>query len=139
MTSHHHHHHRHSLGGSNAQNNVAIDHDNQHHKPSSTLSSQKTTPRRDLTPTKQREEVVNVVPPSPPASKPSGLAVELARLSDLTAQMEFQYAKHLQLTKEHEIVKAKVEVLKELPIGFDAFRADLENLMNSDKVKHEED
>lgn len=43
--------------------------------------------------------------------------------------MEFQYAKHLQLTRDHEVVKAKIETLKELPIGIDAFREDLDELM----------
>ena len=53
----------------------------------------------------------------------------MSRLSDLTAQMEFQYAKHLQLSKEHEIIKAKISVLEKLPVGMDAFRDDLDRLM----------
>ena len=83
--------------------------------------------RRDVTP--PPEKAVNVVPPSPPAAPPSGLALAQARLSHLTAQMEFQYAKHLQLSTEHDIIKAKISTLKDLPVGMDAFREDLEKLM----------
>jgi hypothetical protein len=82
-------------------------------------------------PSPKPQEPVHVVPPSPPAAPPSNLAVEIARLTDLTAQMEFQYAKHLQCSIEHEIIKSKIATLKELPIGIDAFREDLDRL-NSD-------
>lgn len=51
------------------------------------------------------------------------------RLSDANAEMEFQYAKHLLLTKEHEIIKAKIERLKELPVGVDAFKEELDECM----------
>ena len=72
---------------------------------------------------------VHVVPPSPPPGKPSALALARARLEDLTAQMEFQYAKHVQISKEHDIVKAKLTVLKTLPVGIDALKEDLEKLV----------
>ena len=99
--------------------------------------STSTPSKRDSTPPPQREdEKVDIVPPSPPASQPSGLAQALARLSDANAEMEFQYAKHLQLTKEHEIIKAKIERLKELPVGVDAFKDDLDALMKKDENNH---
>ena len=99
--------------------------------------STSTPSKRDSTPPPQREdEKVDIVPPSPPASQPSGLAQALARLSDANAEMEFQYAKHLQLTKEHEIIKAKIERLKELPVGVDAFKDDLDALMKKDENKY---
>jgi hypothetical protein len=82
-------------------------------------------------PSPKPQEPVHVVPPSPPPAPPSNLAVEIARLTDLTAQMEFQYAKHLQCSIDHEIIKTKIATLKELPIGIDAFREDLDRL-NSD-------
>merc|ERR1719491_1407036 len=66
---------------------------------------------RAETPPPQEVPVVDVVPLSPPAAPPSALALAMARLTDLTAQMEFQYAKHLQLSREHEIVKTKLTVL----------------------------
>jgi len=91
-----------------------------------------TTPPRVLpraeTPPPQEVPVVDVVPLSPPAAPPSALALAMARLTDLTAQMEFQYAKHLQLSREHEIVKTKLTVLQGLPVGIDAFREDLQKL-----------
>ncbi len=58
------------------------------------------TVKRDVTPPPQRkEEQVDVVPPSPPAVEPSALAKALVRLSDANADMEFQYAILLQLTR----------------------------------------
>eukprot|EP01083_Nonionella_stella_P038474 104691_1 len=92
---------------------------------STSTSNDNNTSKRSETPPPQEEEV-NVIPPSPPAAPPSGLAVALARLSDLTAQIEFQYAKHLQMQKEHEIIRAKIETLEKLPVGIDAVREDLE-------------
>jgi hypothetical protein len=76
---------------------------------------------------------VHVVPPSPPPGKPSGLAMARARLADLTAQMEFQYAKHIQISKEHDIVKAKLSVLRTLPVGMDAVKEDLDKLMKQER------
>jgi hypothetical protein len=110
------------------------DENNDNHQQEDTSNTQPFSSRRNVTtPPPQREEEVDVVPPSPPAAAPSGLAVALARLSDLTAQMEFQYAKHLQLTRDHEIVKTKISTLKELPVGMDAFKDDLDKLMKGDE------
>ena len=82
------------------------------------------------------EEVVDIVPPSPPPAPPSGLAVAMARLTDLNCQIEYQYAKHLQLTEEHELAKAKYELLKKLPIGVEALREDI-NAMNGKDEENE--
>jgi len=79
-------------------------------------------------PSPKPQEPVHVVPPSPPPAPPSNLAIEIARLTDLTAQMEFQYAKHIQCSIEHEMIKTKIATLKELPVGIDAFREDLDML-----------
>jgi hypothetical protein len=54
----------------------------------------------------------------------------MARLADLNETMEFQYARHQQLTTEHECIKIKVETLKELPVGMDAFKEDLDKFVN---------
>jgi len=86
--------------------------------------------KRSSTPLKEREEVVDVVPPSPPAAAPSALSLAMARLADLNETMEFQYARHQQLTIEHECIKVKIETLRELPVGMDAFKEDLDKLIN---------
>lgn len=96
-------------------------------KKSSKVAVYKQGQHRASTPTPQ-EVVVDVVPLSPPTAPPSALALAMARLTDLTAQMEFQYAKHLQLSREHEIIKIKLSVLQGLPVGTDAFRDDLQKL-----------
>lgn len=80
----------------------------------------------DTTPSQQIvDESIHVVPPSPPPGPPSALALARARLSDLNETMEFHYARHLQMTKEHEMIKIKVETLKTLAIGMEAFQDDL--------------
>ena len=69
----------------------------------------------------------------PPPGEPSKLAVALASLTDLTARIEFQYARHLLMGKEHEIIKAKIETLKSLPVGIEAVREDLKQMEQEDK------
>jgi hypothetical protein len=92
----------------------------------SITSPEKFVSNRIETPTKEIEEAIDVVPPSPPPGPPSALALARARLSDLNETMEFHYARHLQITKEHEIIKVKVETLKQLSIGMEAFQDDLD-------------
>mmetsp|Transcript_3151 Transcript_3151/g.4429 ORF Transcript_3151/g.4429 Transcript_3151/m.4429 type:complete len:940 (-) Transcript_3151:1126-3945(-) len=92
--------------------------------------------QRSETPIKSIEKLINI-PPSPPPAEPSGLALAIARLSDLSAQMEFQYAKHLLLSNEHEIIKAKISVLKDLPVGMDALRDDLDRMQKESGCKTE--
>ena len=101
-----------------------------------TSSVQVSSPQQQQPPPEEViEEEVDVVPPSPPPAPPSGLAVALTRLSDLTSQIEFQYAKYLQMTKKHYIIKAKIETLKDLPVGIDAIREDLDKLEEEEKAK----
>lgn len=104
-------------------------------KKSKVATDPRALPRAE-TPPPQEVPVVDVVPLSPPAAPPSALALAMARLTDLTAQMEFQYAKHLQLSREHEIVKTKLTVLQGLPVGIDAFREDLQKL-TAEKIGEE--
>jgi len=93
------------------------------------VSLEKSSSRCTESPTKEiNEEPVDIVPPSPPPAPPSALALARARLSDLNETMEFHYARHLQITKEHEIIQAKVETLKQLPIGVEAFQDDLSGI-----------
>lgn len=70
-----------------------------------------------------------VVPPSPPPGRPSSLCLALTRLADVQSQMEFAYAKQMQLSKVHEVMKARIEVLEKLPVGLDAYKKELEELM----------
>merc|ERR1712037_1030506 len=62
---------------------------------------------------------------SPLLVSPSDLSLEMARCSDLIAQMEFQYIKNIQLSINHEIIRSKISLLEKLPIGIDALRNDL--------------
>ncbi len=112
---------------SNNQNNPSSPTSIQTKRPSSSQEKQIAVP--------EEEEEIDVIPPSPPPAPPSGLTVALARLSDLTSQIEFQYAKYVQMTKEHHIIKAKIEMLKELPVGIDAIREDLDKLEEEENAK----
>jgi hypothetical protein len=56
------------------------------------------------------------------------------RLADLEAQMEFNYAKHVQLMMKHKQLRAQYEVLENLPVGIDAIQAELEG---TDSIKTE--
>ena len=55
--------------------------------------------------------------------------VALTRLADLESQMEFAYAKHRQLMRQREILRVQTETLRDLPVGVDAFKEDLEKLI----------
>ena len=94
--------------------------------------------RSSTPPPKDRKEVVDVIPPSPPAAPPSALALAMARLADLNETMEFQYARHQQLTREHECIKVKIETLKELPVGMDAFKEDLDKFVKEMRCQQSE-
>ena len=61
----------------------------------------------------------------PPASKPSGVVMALARLADLEAQMEYAYVKHMQLVKRQRVLHLQTKVLEHLPVGLDAVRDEL--------------
>jgi hypothetical protein len=72
--------------------------------------------------------------PPIPVGEPSGVMSALVRFADLEEQMEYAYAKHMQLIKRHSIVEAQTSVLEELPVGWDAFKDDFEKLIAADKA-----
>jgi hypothetical protein len=94
----------------------------------------------------QRSDETNttktVAPPSPPPAPespkpkrpepadPSGFVTELIRLADLEAQMEYEFAKHIQLVNKHQELKAQYQLLETLPVGIDAIKDDLARLEN---------
>lgn len=75
-------------------------------------------------------------PPTPPipVGKPSGAMSALVRWADLEQQMEYAYAKHMQVIKRHNILEAQTTVLEELPVGWDAFKDDFEMLLAADRA-----
>ena len=75
-------------------------------------------------------ERVKTPPPEP--SEPSGYVMALTRLLDLEAQMEFEFAKHMQLVAKQHQLKAQREVLQDLPVGIEALIADLEQAKAAD-------
>eukprot|EP00980_Cylindrotheca_fusiformis_P018806 scaffold6265_cov193-Cylindrotheca_fusiformis.AAC.26 len=78
---------------------------------------------------KAEEEPTEPRPLSPPPEvKPSGVMEALTRLVDLEAQLEYAYAKHVQLMKVHEDLKLQSNVLSKLPVGIDAIKEELEAL-----------
>jgi len=52
----------------------------------------------------------------------------LTRLIDLEAQMEYAFAKHMQLVVAQKVLRAQYDVLEKAPIGIDAFQEDLDKL-----------
>ncbi|CAB9503775.1 expressed unknown protein [Seminavis robusta] len=76
-------------------------------------------------------ERVEDPPPSPAA--PSGYTKALARLADVEAQMEFAFAKHIMLVKRHRLLDAQYNHLESLPVGVDAFQAELDKLLGLGK------
>ena len=64
----------------------------------------------------------------PPIGKPSGVMQALVRLVDLEAQMEYAYAKHMLLVKRQKELQLQAKVLADLPVGFEAFKEELEAL-----------
>jgi hypothetical protein len=60
--------------------------------------------------------------------EPSALTLALTRLVDLEAQMEYEFAKFMQLEVERQILAVKYEHMQTLPIGFDAFTEDYQNM-----------
>lgn len=62
----------------------------------------------------------------PPPGNPSGVVLALARLADLEAQMEYAYAKHMQLVKRQKELQLQAKVLETLPVGIEAFKEELE-------------
>lgn len=56
----------------------------------------------------------------------------LTRLIDLEAQMEFAFAKHLQLATAGKRLHVQTETLRDLPVGLECFKDDLDAVT----VKH---
>jgi hypothetical protein len=75
-------------------------------------------------------------PPTPPVpvGEPSGAMSALVRWADLEEQMEYAYAKHMQLIKRHNILEAQTAFLEDLPVGWDAFKDDFEKLIAAYKA-----
>lgn len=55
--------------------------------------------------------------------------VAMTRLADLESQMEFAYAKHMQLVRERELLAVQTERLRDLPVGIEAFQDDLKKYL----------
>lgn len=96
------------------------------------LVSEKADVKMESAPASAPEEVIQNSGPRPisppPPGKPSGVMLALTRLADLEAQMEYAYAKHMQLVNRQNELKLQVNVLSTLPVGIEAFKEELEVL-----------
>jgi len=72
-------------------------------------------------------------PPPEPSTEPSRSLLALKRLLDLEAQMEYAYAKHVQLLLEQQKLRAGLDILQDLPVGIDAVVDDLKTLEEREK------
>ena len=55
---------------------------------------------------------------------------------DLESQLDFAYAKHLQLVRQTQLLKAQVETLQNLPVGREAFQDDIDAIIAThDKIR----
>jgi len=80
----------------------------------------------------------DVIPPSPPPepAEPSAFTVAISRMVDLESQLDFAYAKHLQLVRQTQLLKAQVETLQDLPVGREAFQDDIDAIIAThDKIR----
>jgi hypothetical protein len=64
--------------------------------------------------------------PAPEPSAPTPYVLALTRLVDLEAQMEFAFAKHLQLMTAGKRLHVQTETLRDLPVGLECFKEDLD-------------
>jgi len=71
--------------------------------------------------------------PPPEPLEPSGRVLALTRLMDLEAQMEYAFAKHMQLVAGQKLFRAQYEVLEKAPVGIDAIQEDLDKLLEESK------
>jgi hypothetical protein len=112
-----------------ANSNEIPDSRKQQNKPSDQTGQKKDTAQANPVPfaEEKQEEGPRPVSPPPPG-KPSGATEALARLVDLEAQMEYAYAKHMQLVNRQKELQAQAKVLSDLPVGVEAFKEDLEAL-----------
>jgi hypothetical protein len=67
--------------------------------------------------------------PPPEPSPPSALVVALSRLVEAESQMDYAFAKHLQLIRKRKLLRAEIDRLEKLPVGADAFKDDLDKFI----------
>ena len=53
--------------------------------------------------------------------------------------MEFAHAKHIMLVKRHQVLMAQYDHLEGLPVGVEAFQAELEAMVKAQKAISAED
>ena len=71
------------------------------------------------------------IPPrsnSPLSTPPSSYILAFSRLIEATSQMEFAYAKYCHLSQKHKTLAKKIDFVKTLPIGGEAFKEEFEAL-----------
>mmetsp|Transcript_5072 Transcript_5072/g.10109 ORF Transcript_5072/g.10109 Transcript_5072/m.10109 type:complete len:350 (+) Transcript_5072:590-1639(+) len=110
--------HRHSMNSDSGNNNTNDPQPREAPKHSNATNHSQHSTTND--PPELNQTVVDVIPPSPscppspePAA-PSALAVAMARMVEMNADMEFAYAKLMMLQHEHERVEARLKVIGKL-------------------------
>ena len=99
-------------------------------KPDEAVSSTPSSTIASVKKEAEKSELEKALEP-PPVGEPSGWMKALCRLVVLKEQMEYCYARHMQLVKRHELLKVQSAKLQELPVGFDAFKEDYEAYIES--------
>ena len=67
---------------------------------------------------------------APAPAPPSALIVAFARMVEAESQLDYAYAKHAQIIRKRKILRAQIEKLEKLPVGYDTFKKDLEKLIS---------
>jgi hypothetical protein len=67
--------------------------------------------------------------PAPEPAEASGLIVALTRLVDMEEELDFAYARHMQLMAKQKTLRAAYEHLEQLPVGLEAFEDDLKDFI----------
>jgi hypothetical protein len=75
--------------------------------------------------------------PTPEPSAPTPYVLALTRLVDLEAQMEFAFAKHMQLMTAGKRLHVQTETLRDLPVGLECFKEDLDSFTAHYKERSE--
>lgn len=75
-------------------------------------------------------------PPTPPPepSEPSGSIMALTRLIDMEAQLEYAFAKHVQLLTAQKRLRMQYNVLEGLGVGVDAIQDELDKLQEANNL-----
>lgn len=97
-------------------------------KPDETASSASSTTLPSVKKEEEKTEEQKALEP-PPVGEPSGSVKALCRLVVLKEQMEYCYARHMQLVNRHELLKVQSATLQELPVGIDAIKEDLDEFV----------